>query len=274
MARIVLGSYEGFIHGWDIKDIDWTDPNIFLEKLSFAFQAHDGGVKSLSVAKSGPKQGRLLVTGGQDELIRIYDLEQKIELGELQQHSGTITALDFFGSSNLLSASEDKTIVIWRVHDWAALHVLGGHKGAITSLAVHPTGKLAMSSSVDRTIRCWDLVNGRNAYISRVEGVPNHLCWSGDGSRYAYSLQALRSKGGAENPVSTEGPLFQVILHAVGEAAPCGTASYHAGHIEATAFVQNDLVAVAHSEVGNRPSKVAQKDTVSDERSTRNTFFL
>jgi protein MAK11 len=37
-----------------------------------------------------------------------------------------------------------------RVHDWALLHVLGGHKSAVTSIDIHPSGRMALSVSADR----------------------------------------------------------------------------------------------------------------------------
>lgn len=42
--------------------------------------------------------------------------------------------MEFYKSTHLLTGSEDHTVCIWRVHDWALLHVLGGHKAAVTSL--------------------------------------------------------------------------------------------------------------------------------------------
>lgn len=48
--------------------------------------------------------------------------------------AGTITCMEFYKSTHLLTGSEDHTVCIWRVHDWALLHVLGGHKAAVTSL--------------------------------------------------------------------------------------------------------------------------------------------
>ena len=47
---------------------------------------------------------------------------------------GTVTCMEFYKSTHLLTGSEDHAVCIWRVHDWALLHVLGGHKGAVTSL--------------------------------------------------------------------------------------------------------------------------------------------
>jgi len=194
-----------------------------------------------------------MVSGGVDEIIRIYDVEKRVEIGELQEHSGTITALEFFGCTHLLSGGEDNLIIIWRVYDWTPLHKLGGHKGKITGIACHPSGKLALSVSTDRTLRCWDLVQGRIAYITRVEGNPENLSWSPDGSRYVYSLQSLRAEGGGvENPVSSEGaPLFAVYVFTTGVGEPCGVAEYTAGHVGAVSFLDAELLAIAYTPPGN-----------------------
>ena len=38
------------------------------------------------------------------------------------------------------------------------MQVLGGHRGEVTGLSVHCSGKLALSTSRDSTLRMWDLV--------------------------------------------------------------------------------------------------------------------
>jgi len=128
------------------------------------------------------------VSGGMDEHIRMYDLRKRAEVGELLHHKGTITALGFVGSSHLLSGSEDGLVCIWRVYDWSLLHILGGHKGAVTAVALHPSGKLALSTGRDRSLRLWDLVKGRCAYITKLEAVAECVKWSEDGEAYALLL--------------------------------------------------------------------------------------
>ncbi|CAM9420870.1 unnamed protein product [Chrysoparadoxa australica] len=182
---LIAGSYEGFCHGWEVEG-EGDRAN-----LSFAYKTHQGVVKSLAVVSKGPKAGKLLVTGGVDERIRIYDLASKMESGELNQHSGTVTCLEFCDSTHLLSGSEDSTICIWRVHDWALLHVLGGHKSAVHDLSIHPSGRLALSVSKDRTLRLWNLLEGRSAYIKRLQGEGMLVRWSPEGSRYAVALSRV-----------------------------------------------------------------------------------
>lgn len=115
---------------------------------------------------------------------RIYNLRRKREIGVLLEHTDEITCLAFIGKGFLLSGGADSTICIWRTSDWLCLHKLGGHKAAVTSIAPHPTGKLALSTGKDRTLRLWDLVKGRIAFITRLDEVGEKVFWSPDAERY------------------------------------------------------------------------------------------
>ncbi len=57
-------------------------------------------------------------------------------------------------------ADKDSTMSIWRVSDWACVHILDGHKAGITSVGLHPSGKLTLSVSKDNTLKLWNLVQG------------------------------------------------------------------------------------------------------------------
>lgn len=46
---------------------------------------------------------------------------------------------------------------------------LRGHRGGVVGLAVHPSGKLALSVGRDGTLRTWNLIKGRKAYITKLK---------------------------------------------------------------------------------------------------------
>lgn len=158
---------------------------IEIPKVEWAFGGHLGAIKTIAIDESGD----ILATGGVDEYIKIYNLKTRKEKGELTQHSGSITALKFFKSSHLLSASNDGTLCIWQTRDWMCLHIMGGHKGTITCISIHPSGRMALTGSIDRTIRLWNLVEGRCAFISKPNlgktSVIELIEWSKSGSSYA-----------------------------------------------------------------------------------------
>jgi protein MAK11 len=176
--------------------------------LTWSFGAHIGAVKAVAVDEAG----EILATGGEDEYIKLYNLKTRTERGELFQHKGSITALAFFKSSHLLSASADGMVCIWRTHDWLCLHVLGGHKDAVTCLALHPSGRMALSGSKDRTLRLWNLVEGRCAYITKPTfpkgAVIERVEWSPSGSFYAMAAGGTlhlfdATQAGKPTPIAT-----------------------------------------------------------------------
>lgn len=81
---------------------------------------------------------------------------------------GSITHLVFPSRSHLISCSEDGTLCLFRARDWAVLRLLRGHKGPVNSVAVHPSGKLALSVGKDRTMRMWDLMRGKGVASTKL----------------------------------------------------------------------------------------------------------
>ena len=82
--------------------------------------------------------------------------------------TGSITHLSFPSRSHLLSASEDGTLCLFRARDWAVLRTLKGHKGRVNSVAVHPSGKVALSVGKDRALRMWDLMRGKGCASTKL----------------------------------------------------------------------------------------------------------
>ena len=180
--KIIAGSYERLLYGLQAtvsasspatsSELEWTLKPIFI------FPAHVSYIKTVAAS---PQGGKWLATGSGDEIIKVWDLRRRKEVGGLMQHEGstthfsislreptffglgTITHLTFSSRSHLVSASEDGTLCIFRARDWAVLRSLKGHKGRVNSVSVHPSGKVALSVGKDRTLYMWDLMRGRRA---------------------------------------------------------------------------------------------------------------
>ena len=58
-------------------------------------------------------------------------------------------------------------------------------RGEINAIAVHPSGKLCFSVARDRTLRMWNLVKGRIAFIRRLEKEAELVMISKKGTHYA-----------------------------------------------------------------------------------------
>ena len=182
--KIIAGSYERLLYGLEgtvsvsssaASELEWTLKPIFI------FPAHVSHIKSVAAS---PQGGKWLASGSGDEIIKVWDLRRRKEVGGLMQHEGgfmhrcvpvdlymnltgcilgSITHLTFPSRSHLISASEDGTLCVFRARDWAVLRSLKGHKGRVNSVSVHPSGKVALSVGKDRTLYMWDLMRGRRA---------------------------------------------------------------------------------------------------------------
>lgn len=66
MIRVVAGTYEGLLYGWECPTVATGESTKM--KLTFGYAAHSECIKS--VALIGAKQGKTLLSGGSDEMIK------------------------------------------------------------------------------------------------------------------------------------------------------------------------------------------------------------
>ena len=176
MGELVVGGcYDGSVHGFR-RGADGRF------ELVFAYKSH------LSCVKCVAAGGAWLASGGTDEVVRVYALGRLQEAAELLEHTDTVLSLAFIGARFLLSGGADGKICLWRTKDWNCVAQLRGHKpGPCTSIAVHPGGAVALSTSSDNSLRMWDLEAARPASRLKVDGVKvlGLACWAPAGERFA-----------------------------------------------------------------------------------------
>ncbi|XP_057313866.1 p21-activated protein kinase-interacting protein 1-like [Hydractinia symbiolongicarpus] len=176
--EIVVGTYNHVLFGFNFARNCEDGKEEWQFKPLFTDQGHTGCIKSVSTG------GRYLASGSTDETIRLFDMKKHLELGTLVSQSGTITCIMFCGTSHMLSGSEDGTICIWKCKTWELEKTLKGHRGAIHSISLHPSGRLALSVSKDKTIKTWNLLTGRPAYTTSLKEVGELVRWSPTGDSY------------------------------------------------------------------------------------------
>ncbi|KAI8081470.1 WD40-repeat-containing domain protein [Halteromyces radiatus] len=180
--RIITGTYERILYGincyWTETKTDKKRRSLTLAPI-FIVPAHTGLIRTVGIG------GHFLASGSTDEIIRLYDIKKRKEYGSLGgHHQGDITDIKFYGKF-MLTASEDHSICLWRTKDWEYLKTLKGHKGRVNSLAIHPTGKIALSVSVDRTVIVWNLMTAKKASVNKLHGEGMKVLWNEKGDQYA-----------------------------------------------------------------------------------------
>lgn len=105
---------------------------------------------------------RLVLTGGEDGLLRLWDLSTGELVREMQGHDERIQSIASAQNMRLaLTAGADGTLRIWDYQAGECLNVLGGHTSEVNAVDLTPDGRLGLSASNDLTIRLWDIGAGQ-----------------------------------------------------------------------------------------------------------------
>jgi len=101
--------------------------------------------------------------------------EQMKLIGTLDGHTGWVTQIATFtrsdSSTTVISASRDKTILVWDVNANASsdgepigrpVRSLTGHNHFVSDVVISSDGQFALSGSWDKTLRLWDINTGQS----------------------------------------------------------------------------------------------------------------
>lgn len=195
---IAAGTYDGVLAGWEFKE---------KMELTFATVVHEGSIRSLSIAANAqPDIPGSILSCGYDEALRTHDWNKRLtSSGEIRTPSdfGTPVCSSFAPpsthSTHCILGFTNGKVCIYKQRDWSVQHVLAGHEGGVSSLAVHPSGKLALSGgSSDGKLKLWDLTKGRLSFVDKIKPASaqsgrthydpiSSMTWSNDGSFFGLS---------------------------------------------------------------------------------------
>ncbi|KAF9970764.1 hypothetical protein BGZ73_006474 [Actinomortierella ambigua] len=118
------------------------------------FLGHANYVNSVAfIAASEQHPNGLIVTGGSDKLIHIWDPENASDpLYTLVGHNDNVCSLYADASGHIVSGSWDKTAKIWR--DGQCVQTLEGHTQAIWGV-IELEHNVVVTASADKTIGMW-----------------------------------------------------------------------------------------------------------------------
>lgn len=124
-------------------------------------EGHAGRVTALAATPDG----HLVVSGSDDHLVKVWDLESGEEVHTLVGHEGWVNAVVLTRDGRrVLSGSNDCTVRIWDLETGEELRQFKGHTSWIASVALTNDGRQVVSRSVDGTLKVWDLENGQSVF--------------------------------------------------------------------------------------------------------------
>src|SRR5262249_2155918 len=96
-------------------------------------------------------------------------------------HKDLIQSLRFSPDGRLLAAGSYQIVTLWTAPTGSLGKTLAGHAGPVQGLAVSADGKYAVSGGQDRTLRGWDLSEGKQVWAETLTAPVTSLAFSSDG---------------------------------------------------------------------------------------------
>ena len=149
--------------------------------------ALDGHVGEVWMAVFAP-DGQTLATGGDDQVVRLWDPQTGGESGTLKAASALRAAVYFPGGTRLATGCSSGVVQIWNVPLGRPIATLKKHRESIRSLALAPDGKTLAAGGNEKTLilydtTTWDEVRSLAPQAEPILG----LAYSPDGETLAMS---------------------------------------------------------------------------------------
>ncbi len=149
-------------------------------------RGHSQRVDVLAISRDG----RTLVSGSFDRLVKVWDVAGGRERFTLKGHSNFIAAVAISADGKLV-ASADGQIRLWDISGGRErIHMtrVGDNGRSISALAISPDSRLLASAGDDGKIHLWEVSTGRQVSVLSAEGLSEQwrsLAFSPDGSTLA-----------------------------------------------------------------------------------------
>jgi len=140
---------EGVARHWDV---DYGSHS----RRQWTLQGHMSSLNSVSFAPDG----RHCVTGSEDRIVKVWDVETSLCQRSLAGHTNSAYASFAPDGDSILSCSDDTTVQVWDAETGESRIILKGHTSWVRSASWSPDLRFIVSGSGDKTVRIWDPTSG------------------------------------------------------------------------------------------------------------------
>jgi WD40 repeat protein/serine/threonine protein kinase len=128
-----------------------------------ALDGHTAAVRSVAFSADGKR----LVSGGNDNCVRVWDVATHTLLKTLRGHAGWVRAAQFVDGAGgrVVSGSHDRRALLWDVERYEEQRVIGhrvlqGHSDAVLAAEFSADDARLVTAGRDHTARLWDVEHG------------------------------------------------------------------------------------------------------------------
>ncbi len=105
--------------------------------------------------------GRQAASGGQDNLLRLWDVPTGLLLRTFDAPTSAINAVAFSpDGARILTANSDGRLRVWDIAAGLPVAVMEGHTGEVLAAALSASGQRVLSGGKDKTVKLWDAGTG------------------------------------------------------------------------------------------------------------------
>ena len=151
---------DGLAGPWRARWASWQ-----LQRPHQQITGHDGWVRAVAVTELDGRP--VVVSGGGDEAVRVWDLATGTPVGDpFTGHRGLVNAVavaELDGRPVVISGGDDETVRVWDLATGDPVSdPFTGHSGLVSAVAVAELDgrPVLISGGLDKTVRLWDLVTG------------------------------------------------------------------------------------------------------------------
>lgn len=191
---LATGAADGSIKVWDIRGGYVTHTfhghgGVVSALCFFEVHAQDGDNQQSSKRKSSKRKyrhdeeeetedtvstertsvaGFRLASGSEDGKVRVWDLHKRKSIASLESHVSVVRDLSYSPSENaLLSASRDKTVIVWDVRTWKTRRIIPVIESVEAAAFVTSNG-LCVIGGENGKLRVWDC--NRGSEVTKEQG--------------------------------------------------------------------------------------------------------
>lgn len=173
---------------WDFSTRSWKanlHGPVIQGHEDMAVMSHTGSIRAAAYSPDG----RFIASGGDDSIVKLWDLSTRDERYVFRGHTGAVRCVAISPDGKwIASGGDDHVIRLWNAETGEPAGILKGHTSIVRAVAFQPgSGPLVLASAGDdATARLWDVASQtEKALLARHTSAVSALAFSPNGETLA-----------------------------------------------------------------------------------------